>query len=395
MRTYTAAGLVACLSLTMACGEDTPTAPTAPTAASPVLNAVALARNAPAGTTARNADADAWRTAGGGRRFNSAPESRSGDTVNPKAITGFNVYLDVQGRISLGWQQPQTTTALRGYMILEDPFAIVEYHIAPGEVCNGSSCTYVVGWLPNGTYTYKVGAVYTDGVSDGPTSTASLTLNVPLPGDIESVVLTQQFDHEPPNSVLVQWIPVQKDGASDPTVFQYDVHGPGQSPRTFTLEDCNDPAPYPCSELYEALSLDEHTWWVEGRNSAGWGGGNGGSLGVTDGTSTPFTAAWEDVPATYADGVDIRLGLRFSEEAPISYRTLRRGAIQVRGGSVRRARRAGSGNIAWNVTVRPSPSAGDVTVTLAGDKACGTTHAICTADERRLSNSPEVTIRAQ
>ena len=73
----------------------------------------------------------------------------------------------------------------------------------------------------------------------------------------------------------------------------------------------------------------------------------------------------------------------------MNYRTLRRGAILVTGGRVRRASRAErESNIAWNIVVRPTGLAGDVTVTLAGNKACGTRHAICTTDGRQLLDSP-------
>ena len=233
---------------------------------------------------------------------------------------------------------------------------------------------------------------------DGPTSTDSLTLAVAVPPAVTEVVLEQQTDHYPPNSVLVSWAPIMTGGVVDRTVYQYEVDGPGSDGlRTVRLEDCDGPAPNSCSQLYEALSLDEHIWGVRGRTSGGWGPGNGDSLVVAEGTGPPFTAVWENVPATYTHPEDIEFTLRFSEEVPLSYRTLRRGAILVTGGRVRRARRAERGsNIAWNIVVRSTGSAGgDVTVTLAGNKTCGTRHAICTADDRRLLNSPEVTIREQ
>ena len=393
MRSYSAAGLIACLTVTLACGEDTPTGPTGP---SPVSNAAPVGNSAPIGNSAGSPDSPAWGTAATDGVSSSVGGVESGAALEAKAVTGFDVYLDVQGRVVLGWQEPEITMGLRGYMILEDPFYIVEYHVPPGGICDPSGCTYVVGWLPNGLYTYVLGAVYNGG-ADGPTSTDSLTLDVAVPPAVTEVVLEQQTSHEPPNSVLVSWAPIMTGGVVDRTVYQYEVDGPGgHGLRTVGPEDCDGSAPNSCSQLYEALSLDEHVWWVRARTSGGWGPGNGDSLVVTEGTGTPFTAAWENVPATYTHPEDISFGLRFSEEAPLSYRTLRRGAILVFGGTVRRARRAERGsNIAWNIVVRPTTSAGDVTVMLAGNKACGTRHAICTADSRRLSNSPEVTIRAQ
>ena len=62
----------------------------------------------------------------------------------------------------------------------------------------------------------------------------------------------------------------------DQTVYEYELQG-GSRSRTVTLEDCDDPEPYSCSRLYEALSLDEHSWWIRGRTSAGWEATNGAS----------------------------------------------------------------------------------------------------------------------
>ena len=391
MRSYSAAGLIACLTVTLACGEDASTTPTGP---SPVSNAVPVGDHAVVGNSAPTADSAARGAAATDGASRSVGGVASGASLEARAVTGFDVYLDVQGRVVLGWQEPENTTGLRGYMILEDPFHIVEYHVPPGGICDASGCAYVAGWKPNGLHTYVVGAVY-DGGADGPTSRDSLTLDVAVPPAVTEVALEQQRDHDPPNSVLVSWAPIMTGGVVDRTVYQYEVDGPGSDGlRTVRLEDCDGPAPHSCSQLYEALSLGEQIWLVRGRTSGGWGDDNGASLMVTEGT--PFTAAWENVPATYTRPGDIALGLRFSEEVPLSYRTLRRGAILVTGGRVRRARRAERGsNIAWSIVVRPAGSAGDVTVMVAGDKACGTRHAICTADSRRLSNSPEVTIRAQ
>ena len=286
MRSYSAAGLIACLTVTLACGEDTPTAPTS---LSPVSNAAAVGDNAPVGNSARSPDSAGWSTATTDGVSGSVGGVDSGAALEAKAVTGFDVYLDVQGRVVLGWQEPENTTSLRGYMILEDPFHIVEYHVSPGGICDASGCTYVVGWKPNGLHTYVLGAVYNGG--DGPTSTDSLTLAVAVPPAVTEVVLEQQTDHYPPNSVLVSWVPIMTGGVVDRTVYQYEVDGPGSDGlRTVRLEDCDGPAPNSCSQLYEALSLDEHIWGVRGRTSGGWGPGNGDSLVVAEGTGPPFTA---------------------------------------------------------------------------------------------------------
>ena len=76
----------------------------------------------------------------------------------------------------------------------------------------------------------------------------------------------------------------------------------------------------------------------------------------------------------------------------MSYRTLRDHAFEVANGRVRGARRLVQGsNQRWEITVAPD-GRGDVAVTLPGERACGAVGAVCTADGRRLSNSPSATV---
>ena len=113
---------------------------------------------------------------------------------------------------------------------------------------------------------------------------------------------------------------------------------------------------------------------------------------ILDDDGPPLTASFEDVPASH-DGANVfTLGLTFSEDLQLSFRTLRDHAFDVRGGEVRRARRQQSGsNQRWTIHVEPT-SHGAVTVTLPVTSDCAAEHAICTDDNRPLSNSPSATI---
>ena len=105
----------------------------------------------------------------------------------------------------------------------------------------------------------------------------------------------------------------------------------------------------------------------------------------------PLTAEFEDVPAEHYGSLDFKLGLRFSEEFPLSYKTVRR-AVKIEGGVVRNARRTEPGsNLRWRITVRPQ-TVREVTVRLPGGRPCDAVDAICTADGRALSNSPTATL---
>ena len=108
----------------------------------------------------------------------------------------------------------------------------------------------------------------------------------------------------------------------------------------------------------------------------------------------PLTAAFEGVPAEHdgADGDWIVFRVRFNREPQVSYKVLRnQGAFTVSGGDVRRAKRVSGRNDLREIHVEPSGD-GAVSVTLVGDRACGSRAAVCAADGGKLGNSPSATI---
>ena len=117
------------------------------------------------------------------------------------------------------------------------------------------------------------------------------------------------------------------------------------------------------------------------------GGDDGGRS-----AAEPVTAAFEAVPESHDGDSPFTFELRFSEEFPVGYRTLRDDAFEVTGGRVLAARRlAAPSNARWRIEVEPD-SAADVVVTLPGNRACDAPGAICAEDGRRLSNSPSLRV---
>ena len=109
-------------------------------------------------------------------------------------------------------------------------------------------------------------------------------------------------------------------------------------------------------------------------------------------TLPPLTASAHGVPASHDGSAAFTIELRFSEEMPLSYRTLRDHAFTVMGGEVVKARRLEQGkNLRWEITVRPSSNA-DVTIVLPITTDCAAQGAICTSDGRKLSSRVELTI---
>ena len=78
--------------------------------------------------------------------------------------------------------------------------------------------------------------------------------------------------------------------------------------------------------------------------------------------------------------------IRFSEEIPLSYKTLKFHAFTVTGGSILKAQRMDKpSNIKWRIMVRPDSNE-DVTIVLPATTDCEAQGAICTEDGRKLSN---------
>ena len=110
-------------------------------------------------------------------------------------------------------------------------------------------------------------------------------------------------------------------------------------------------------------------------------------------TTSPLTVGLENEPADHDGQNTFTFQLRFSEEFQVSYLTLRDDAFTVDGGEVTRARRLErdsiTPNVRWEITVRPD---GDVTITLPETTDCDAAGAICTEDDRMLSNRLEFTV---
>ena len=106
----------------------------------------------------------------------------------------------------------------------------------------------------------------------------------------------------------------------------------------------------------------------------------------------PLTVRLENEPSSHNGVARFTFQIRFSEEFPLSFRTLRDHAFTVSGGEVKKAKRLEKGsNIGWKITVKPD-SNDDVEIVLPITTDCSTSSAICTEDSRKLSNKVEFTV---
>ena len=113
---------------------------------------------------------------------------------------------------------------------------------------------------------------------------------------------------------------------------------------------------------------------------------------VLTGVANALTAEFRDLPEDGHGANAFTFELRFSEEIPLSYVTLRDSAFRVTNGSVTAVRRVTAGeNRAWDITVTPAVG-GAVTVTLPARRDCAAAGAICTSDNRPLSERISATV---
>ena len=115
----------------------------------------------------------------------------------------------------------------------------------------------------------------------------------------------------------------------------------------------------------------------------------------TEAPENSLSASFSNMPTEHGGGGEsnrFTFDLSFSENPEVGYAKLRDHAFTIAGGDVKKAQRKIRGsNQSWTITVEPD-GWGNVALSLPGGRACTASGAICTADDRQLSNSPSATV---
>ena len=113
---------------------------------------------------------------------------------------------------------------------------------------------------------------------------------------------------------------------------------------------------------------------------------------VLTGLGQPAAIALRVPRSHYGEGQRLTFRVWFSEEMPISYKTLRDSAFTVSGGEITKAARVyTSSNMRWEIWVMPDGD-GTVSVELPATTDCAATGAICAADGRPLHSGFEIRV---
>ena len=105
----------------------------------------------------------------------------------------------------------------------------------------------------------------------------------------------------------------------------------------------------------------------------------------------PLTATFENAPAEHKGKGKFTVQVAFSEAVAGGAKAAAK-TMQVAGGTLARARRAGGAADRWAFDIRPS-GPGAVTVTLPATTDCAAAGAVCTADGRRLAGAVSHTVQ--
>ena len=118
-----------------------------------------------------------------------------------------------------------------------------------------------------------------------------------------------------------------------------------------------------------------------------------GELSATvPGPRVPFTASLSGVPAEHDGATAFKLTLTFSEEVPMSYKTVRDDLFKVSEGTIPSVRRLNpSSNLRYEVTVQPGGNDA-VMLERAELPACGESGSICTPGGRPLEGAVSATV---
>ena len=159
------------------------------------------------------------------------------------------------------------------------------------------------------------------------------------------------------------------------------IFQPGETTKTVSIDIVDD-----------EVEDSGDTFTLELGNTSGVEIADGEATGEIQNVETPLlTASFEDMPAEHDGSSVFTFRVRFSEDPAVGFRTLRDESFAVTGGTVKRARRVNGRHDLREIHIEPSGE-GDVRVTLAAGRACGTAGAICTQNGKPLSNTLTATV---
>ena len=292
------------------------------------------------------------------------------------------------GAVTLSWHAPADAHKVAGYRVLRhrpeegepEPLVYVEFS-------RSTATAYTdTGVQPGVLYVYRVQGVDYFGHAGEPSAPAAVLVPGPNgPGEVGPIItgnaqvgetltaytLTITDAEGLTNAAFTyQWL--RNDGNADSEIA-------GATDSAYTLVPADEG-----KTVAVRVSFTDDADNTETRTSS--------ATAPVEQAPTPLTARFMDVPVSHDGQTSLTFELRFSEEVELGYSALQDHAFTIAGGEVTGVRRLQRpNNIRWEITVSPSGGQ-DVTVILPVTGDCNDQGAICTDDDRMLSNRTELTV---
>ena len=295
--------------------------------------------------------------------------------------------------VTLWWDRPAANQWTSQYPVIRYPIerdsVLLPTAIGSSDCSETKGCFCSDPDLAAGSYSFSVWA---ENPQAGPVSTITATVAPALPAEVRELAGEQVVGD---NAVLLTWKAPIAGRKVDGSVLHYEVAANGSSYSSIVdAESCTGRRlNTSCSFLQRRLGYPgTASFRVRAVNAAGPGAAAYVDVSLGEPESPPFTASFENAPASHNGRSRFNLDLTFSEDFRVGFRRLKNQALDIQGGSVARVRRRVRGsNRAWQVRVNPSGTAA-VTLTLHGNRACNTQGALCTPDGRRLATTVTVVV---
>ena len=291
---------------------------------------------------------------------NTAPADagKSDPAQTPGSPVSLQVVRHGSGQLTASWAAPDSGLDPTGYTLQwKESGADWAAQEAVSEA-NAKGISHIITGLTDGVeYAVRVIA-YKDDAESAPSGEVAATPQETVPPSLSSAVvdgaaLTVTFDEA-----------LDTNGGPDKTAFAVTVD-------------------------YTAPT-DQSAAWLQDLAGNAAASFSGQDLSNNTQAADRLTASASGVPTSHDDHVTFEL--EFSEEFPLSYKTLRDHAFTVTGGDVTNARRLDPlSNEGWEIHVEPDGD-GAVTIELPVTTDCTAESAICTQDRRPLSSLLEMTV---
>ncbi len=315
----------------------------------------------------------------------SSTASATTDADPPGAPTGLTATAMGRDRIDLTWSPPTDTGGppITGYKIEVSTDGGSGWSDLVADTGSTATTYSHPGLAPGVTRHYRVSAINSVGTG-GASSTASATTDVAPPGAPTGFTATADGQTE----IDLSWSAPSDTGGAPISGYRIEVSTDGGLSWSDLVANTGTSAAS-FSDTGLAPGTTRH-YRVSAINSAG-AGPPSNEDGATTGQPDPLTAHFDLIPASHDALSTFEIRILFSEGISIAAADFRDNALQVTSGNVTQARRSGGRNDLWRIDIEPDSDA-DVTIVLPANRPCTQAGAICTSDDRPLTNRLDGTV---